>query len=131
MKLQRFTALDNHRAILMVHEKLGPDALVYSTRRIATGVEVLAGLSHDNVPAGDEVQIENTGIDRDTIDKLNTQLQVMEETIQKLSTHITMLYQVVSENLEKKKSTQWKVFKHIGRIRKQRGTTWNISSPLI
>ena len=131
MKLQRFTALDNHRAILMVHEKLGPDALVYSTRRITNGVEVLAGVANENLLNEDSVEVKDNGIDRETLDKLNMQLQVMEQTIQKLSTHISMLYQEVSNSLEKKKWINWNLFNHFGRIKKQRGSTWTTSNTLI
>lgn len=44
MKLHRFTAINNQKAMLKVHETLGPDALIYSTRTVASGVEIMAGL---------------------------------------------------------------------------------------
>lgn len=49
MKLHRFTAANNQTAIHMVQAALGPNALIYSTRRTATGIEILAG-----VPSADD-----------------------------------------------------------------------------
>jgi len=105
MKLRRFIALDTQRAILMVHRKLGPNALVYSTRRTANGVEVLAGLPVNDVETND-VEVEKTNVDKDTIDKLNIQLQLMQESIQKLTNQIMTLYQVVSENTKKEQEKE-------------------------
>ncbi len=105
MKLRRFIALDTQRAILMVHRKLGPNALVYSTRRTENGVEVLAGLPVNDVETN-EVDVEKTNVDKDTIDKLNIQLQLMQESIQKLTNHIMTLYQVVSDNAKKEQDKE-------------------------
>lgn len=118
MKLHRFTALDNHRAILVVHQKLGPNALIYSTRRIPNGVEVLAGISDDQHQGNDEVPIEKSTIDRATLDKLNIQMQVMEESIEKLSSHIVSLYQAMNAKSNEKKWLHWNIFKQLGRSRK-------------
>jgi len=120
MKLRRFIALDTQRAILMVHRKLGPNALVYSTRRIENGVEVLAGLPINDIESK-EVEVEKHNVDKDTIDRLNVQLQLMQESIQKLTNHITTLYQVVSENAkraqekEKQKAAKKKGWNFFGR----------------
>lgn len=121
MKLHRFTALDNHRAILIVREKLGPDALVYSTRRIADGVEVLAGIpeSEFRSDSSEEVPVEKSVLDRDTVDKLNLQMQMMEDSIQKLSTHIMTLYQAMNEAAKKKKRINWNIFRNLRIFRKQ------------
>jgi len=116
MKLRRFIALDTQRAMLMVHKKLGPDALVYSTRRVANGVEVLAGLPTSEADISSEVDVEKTNVDKETIDKLNIQLQMMEDSIQKLTNHIMALYQVVSENAARKEKKGWNFF---GRFKKQ------------
>lgn len=44
MKLHRFHAANNHVAILMVQDQLGPNAFIYSMHKLANGVEVVAGL---------------------------------------------------------------------------------------
>ena len=120
MKLRRFIALDTQRAILMVHRKLGPNALVYSTRRTTNGVEVLAGLPTNEMESN-EVEVEKSNVDKDTIDKLNVQLQLMQESILKLTNQMMTLYQVVSdsakreEEKEKKKSARKKSWNFFGR----------------
>lgn len=44
MKLQQFTAESTQKAIAMIKSSLGPNALIYSTRRVMDGVEVTASL---------------------------------------------------------------------------------------
>ncbi len=44
MRLERFTANTNQQAIAMIKASLGPDALIYSSRRVLEGVEVVAGV---------------------------------------------------------------------------------------
>ncbi|MEO8400361.1 MAG: hypothetical protein ABI597_01020 [Gammaproteobacteria bacterium] len=119
MKLQRFTASDTQRAILKVHKALGPDALIYSTRKIPEGIEILAGIA-ENVQNSKpkEVQIQNVNFDNAVVDKLNIQLQVMEESIQNLSTHINTLNQVIAENISKNNARKWNFFKNIGRLKR-------------
>ncbi len=39
MKMHRFIASTNQKAIAKIHEVLGPDALIYSTKSIPDGVE--------------------------------------------------------------------------------------------
>ena len=123
MKLRRFIALDTQRAIMMAHRKLGPNALVYSTRRTPNGVEVLAGLPINDAETN-EVEVEKTHVDKDTIDKLNIQLQLMQESIQKLTNHIMTLYQVVDDTAKKEKelAEQKEQVQHgsfFGRLKKQ------------
>ena len=123
MKLHRFTALDNHRAMFKVYETLGPEALVYSTRRIPNGVEILAGLEQEETKAStgkqkhDSVSIQNVGPDANLLDKLNIQLQMMDENIQTLLERINTLQQAVVDKKVKKISHVRHFFKTIGRIR--------------
>lgn len=104
MKLHRFTASDTQRAILNVHEKLGPDALVYSTRKLEYGVEVLAGLPapeegvEEQAPSKAEASVMTTSsIDNNVIERLNGQLQRMDDSIRKLSRNIDDLQQAILE----------------------------------
>lgn len=135
MKLYRFTAPNAQTAIFNVHESLGPDALVYSTRKILDGVEVLAGpgygrdgVEHTTEPDNAEaVSIEKSvpaevraqaapSLDQKAIESLKLQILSMSEHLQKLSSNINSLQQYVTENLIKKKP-RWSLFKTIG-IRK-------------
>lgn len=90
MKLYRFTALDTQRAMIKINEVLGADALIYSTRRIPCGVEMLAGHADDNREddVASPVQLQAAESNRELIDKLNVQLQYMDESIQKLTSQI-------------------------------------------
>lgn len=112
MKLYRFTAADNHRAILKVQETLGPDALVYLTKRTADGViEVLAGFEDPESEAERQVNIEEGITDRSLIEKLNSQVKSMDEHIQSLSNYINSLNEVVHENIKNIKSPQLRRWK--------------------
>jgi len=123
MKLYRFTASSTQRAIFFVNDSLGPDALIYSTRKIPGGVEVLAGLPL-NI---DEPQAENNGLPVE-IEKINqpeikednslayqmiesfkTQIETMNQTIQSLSNNIACLQKTYIDNVEAKKLATWKV----------------------
>jgi len=90
MKLYRFTALDTQRAMTKINEMLGADALIYSTRKIPHGVEILAGLPCDSQEEGvaGVVQLKIAESNRELIDRLNIQLQRMDESVQKLTTQI-------------------------------------------
>ena len=84
MKLHRFIAPDSQKAMLLVQQAMGPDALVYSMQRVPEGIEILAG---DSINASDEEEVpvyDNTPLVR-LMEKLNTKLQKIEETIQALS----------------------------------------------
>ncbi len=47
MKIKRFVAHDMRQAMQMVRETQGPDAVILSTRRIETGIEVVSALDYD------------------------------------------------------------------------------------
>ncbi len=108
MKLYRFTAIDSQRAMAAIWQKFGTEALIYSTRNIPEGVEVIAGCDagdENNQPI--EIIVENQGINNASDDKLNIQLQVMEENIVMLSNYVAMLHRIFVEKNTKKK---WKKF---------------------
>lgn len=106
MKLHRFTASTNQKAIAMVHETLGPDALVYSTRNVPEGVEIVAGITHcdeehheNKNPTQrfhdmqDNSRIENPAQknilpDMELFEKLNSQLQFIKDSMKNLSTQV-------------------------------------------
>ncbi len=44
MKLKRFVAKDMREALLMIRDELGPDAIIMSNKRMAEGVEIVAGV---------------------------------------------------------------------------------------
>jgi flagellar biosynthesis GTPase FlhF len=90
MKLFRFTALDTQRAMIKINEVLGADALIYSTRKIPYGIEMIVGPANDMAEENNngQVQLESGESNRELIDKLNIQLQFMNESIQRLSMQI-------------------------------------------
>ena len=47
MKITRHAAPDMRQALRMVREQLGPDAVILSSKRTATGVEVTAAIDFD------------------------------------------------------------------------------------
>lgn len=47
MKIKRFVAPDMRRAMRMVRDEQGPDAVILSNRRVAGGIEVVAAIDYD------------------------------------------------------------------------------------
>ena len=128
MKLYRFTASNTQRAIMIVTEKLGPNALVYSTRKIPGGIEVLAGLPFgadsivdhgqlaghvqpDNVD--DEIKVQEAVPDNKVLENIKLQVETMNDSIQMLSDSILMLQQTFSEKPKRKKFLHWNFLKKI------------------
>lgn len=124
MKLYRFTAANTQKAMITAHDTLGPDALIYSTRKVSDGVEVLAGFSfptEDQLIAEKfseknndknkkkmvrhaEVNIQDSPLSFKIIEDLKFQVKTMNENMQNLSQHINTLQAVVSENFPTKRS---------------------------
>ena len=50
MKLKRFVAKDMREALTMVKDELGDDAIIMSNKRVASGVEIVAGVESLPVP---------------------------------------------------------------------------------
>lgn len=134
MQLYRFSAADNHQAMLKVHSTLGAEALIYSTRKSNHGVEILAGLSHDvteisdiaemgKQPAGksqgaskgkqkgathavaDVMHVNNAVDGYQLAESVNNQLQVMVENIRSLTEKVSVLQSAMDDMVMKRKFT--------------------------
>lgn len=117
MKLYRFTAADNHRAILKAHESLGAEALIYSTRKTKNGVEVIAGLADDTACEGtNSFDVKNAETQHQMIESLSNQLQHMDSNIQRLSNDVISLNRVIAENMKKKRIFSLKFMKTFTRV---------------
>lgn len=112
MKLHVFKASSNQEAIAMIQEKFGPDALIYNTRSVYNGVEMLAGPPVDeNMPGHEhdhaqsaqaqdatEVRAESGSSQlahpevSDNIDAMKKQLHILSETVIGLSRQINTRY---------------------------------------
>lgn len=101
MKLHRITAKNNHKAMAKINEMLGPNALIYSTKMVPDGVEIVAGLPHSDDPKTIEslhfprsTKFERLSIPDESnnhqhlIDKLNDKLHYMNEAVIKISSHL-------------------------------------------
>ena len=113
MKLHRFIASSNQKALIMIHESLGPDALIYSTRTVENGIEIVAGMPEAfDVHCDIEDDIEETpshfkklfsrklkpdtkpnshsNVSPDTTmyEKLNAQLQLIKDSMQSLTKYV-------------------------------------------
>jgi flagellar biosynthesis protein FlhF len=84
MKLHRFTAATIQKAMASIQVALGAEALIHSTRGFAGGVEVLASLAGDV----EEETSAHTYPEQTLIQQLNNKLQMMDETVKKLSSHL-------------------------------------------
>lgn len=94
MKLHVFKASSNQKAISMVHKALGPDALIYNTRTVANGVEILAGPPVEEgetiieVPDSDSVEQEekqDQSIVMDSISTMKKQLEDLHESMGRIA----------------------------------------------
>lgn len=142
MKLYRFTASNTHKAILTINETLGPNALVYSTRKIHNGVEILAGLplDKDDEPHEEKIaqpiQVEKTlptkaaksqqpAVDSRMYDNLKLQLETMNENLQVLSTNMSILQQAFVESMTRKRGFNWGFLKKFAVFKLFRVSTYS------
>jgi flagellar biosynthesis GTPase FlhF len=97
MKLYRFVASDNQKAMIKVQDILGQDAYIYSTHKIAEGIEVLAGVSdvyeNETVP----LQVQTITPDYMVIESLQNKLQTMEEMMSKLCNDFNLLSVAITQ----------------------------------
>jgi flagellar biosynthesis GTPase FlhF len=113
MKLYRFTASNNQKAMMKVNEVLGLDALLYETRSTNEGVEILAGMPDDmqigredyelspNSLTSPSVIVENTLANNALIEQLQLQIKDMDENIQRLISHITVMQDQITKKKRK------------------------------
>jgi len=115
MKLHVFKASSNAKAMAMIHDAFGPDALIYNTRSVPNGIEVLAGppLGEDETDADRMVtvniadpessnkkesqsqaiiRIENKPVADNSIDAMKEQLHILNETVSNLTRQINTRY---------------------------------------
>lgn len=128
MKLYRFTASNNQKALMKIHTALGPDALIYTTRKILNGVEILAGPSSiDDVPVNStnldkasmtEVQVDNNLPNYLIIKSLNNKIHAMDENILQLTNYISTLHEMMSKSAKKRKFINWNFLKNFMRSKK-------------
>lgn len=118
MKLYRFTASNAQQAIVTVNEALGPDALVYSTRKVPGGVEVLAGVAvaNDVIPPNVHVDMVNASIednkfavdiqdasfDHKLIESLREQMEMMNSSIAALANNIATIQKTVADRIQRR-----------------------------
>lgn len=58
MQLKRFVAKDNHSALKLVKESLGPDAIIVSNRAVSEGVEILATAGLDELSIEQSIDVD-------------------------------------------------------------------------
>ena len=108
MTIHRFTGSNTQKAMAKVHEVLGDEAMIYSTRSFAGGVEILAALPDSAEskaldvsfafedfsqtvtaevfpPITEDFHVSAPRIEDSLIQKLNSQLEMMDEKFNKLS----------------------------------------------
>lgn len=95
MKLQRFTATSNYKAIMLIQQTLGPDALIYSTRRTAQGIEILAGLPHSD----DTTMLNQTRVDAGSQQGNQATTTTIDETQIGILELLTQKLQLIDENV--------------------------------
>jgi flagellar biosynthesis GTPase FlhF len=88
MKLHKFEAENNHKAYMMIHKELGPNALIYATKKTARGIEITAGFEGDEVnhqvDLSAEMSVKSPILDShysEMVDLLDIKLQKLYEKI--------------------------------------------------
>ncbi len=102
MKLYRFVAPSHHKAITKIHEVLGPDALLYSTRNLDEGIEIVAGAANSPNVSFDEMNYKPTRNNPSHIKNLEKKVVTMSETIENLTNHINLLSNLLIKDKEKR-----------------------------
>lgn len=96
MKLHRFKAPNTQKAMQKIHEVLGSEALIYSTKSTADGIEVLAGLPNsvdvcevEEVALADIQRLHATPkekvINHDLLSVINQKIEQTYEQVQELA----------------------------------------------
>lgn len=118
MNLYRFTAPDNQKVIAKVQEALGPDALIYSIRRNADGIEALAGVDESSEEAAppDVVGIKDTFQDGMLYQSITAQIQKLHDNISFLIEKANNLEQLIDKKKQKRPSFFFNPFRIIFRI---------------
>ena len=134
MKLYRFTASNAQQAIFTVNEALGPDALVYSTRKVSGGVEVLAGLAivNENIPkdlnvtemnvAYDNnqlaVDIQDASFDHKILESVREQMELMNSSISALASSLATIQSTVAERMKRRSflNIDWNKQIHLSKL---------------
>lgn len=91
MNVHRFTATNNQKALALIQDAFGPEALIYSTRSIENGVEILAGPPHSIEPV--IVKPDTLSGDIALIEKLHAQINTLTENVNKLSAQVNQQMQ--------------------------------------
>ena len=119
MKLHRFIASTADKGMLLAHDRLGPDALVFSTRRVSAGIEVIAGIPEvefaDGATVTSELSVENTPMS-EILDSLILRLQEMDEKMSHLSQHMHTLAQEIAMERVTKKSWKTRILENLDRM---------------
>lgn len=71
MKLKRFVAKDMRTALTLVKEELGADAIIMSNKRIASGVEIVAGIENLPQPKISEQAVNAANVDKVSSNNVN------------------------------------------------------------
>lgn len=107
MRLHRITATNNQKAIAKINEMLGPNALIYSTRVVPEGVEMVVGMPHSKGKGEKEKEAPATrrssksansesnvlAFDKNEMEKLHEKIHSMDENMRKISSHLDKLHQ--------------------------------------
>lgn len=106
MKLQRFIAASNQKVIEKIQKTLGLDALIYSTRNVPGGIEMLAAVPDDDNEqdmrlqnthfysddlADQEMGFNNGGsLDAVLLQKLQAQLRLIDENLKQIHKQVSI-----------------------------------------
>jgi flagellar biosynthesis GTPase FlhF len=106
MKLYRFTAANTSRAMQDLHDSLGPDAFVYSTRRVGKGIEIIAGMEADGNAKliDDTVDVENASTSHQLLETMN------------LATHLNHIQTAMIASEQRKRWLALTVYKMFSRV---------------
>ncbi len=75
MQTKRFIAADMSRALDLVRDEFGEDAMILSTQRTTKGVEIIATLEDINTPESPPASINKPAINHSQNQNLSPQLQ--------------------------------------------------------
>lgn len=84
MKLHRIVAENNQKAMMKIRDLLGSDAVIFSTKTVANGVEMLASATTDAFQQNTYEMIEETSGNHLALEKLENKMEKLQEYVRKI-----------------------------------------------
>lgn len=124
MKLHRFVAANDQKAMFMVNQALGANALIYSTKSVTNGVEILAGLPVDaqEEETNQFVNVYKTELNNLDIkmnDTRDDEIRTLQSRLDMITNQLNTMSTVMTGGHQKQNQSKTSLFKRIFKKKEQ------------